>query len=108
MAIDAGTQGSAKAAEALAQDFRNVVADAEELLAALGSDGDAKVKEMKGRVRESLSQARGRLNEFQASAVGSAKAAASATDEYVHQNPWQAVGVSAVIGGLLGYLIGPR
>lgn len=105
--INPGTQSSAKA-EALARDFKNVVADAEELLEALGNEGDAKIKAMKGRVQASLSQARERLGEFQTNVVDSAKAAASATDEYVHHNPWQAVGVSAVIGGLIGYLIGRR
>lgn len=102
-----GTQSSAKA-DALARDFKNVVADAQELLEALGNDGDAKIKAMKGRVQVSLNQARERLGELQANVVDGAKAAASATDEYVHHNPWQAVGVSAVIGGLIGYLIGRR
>jgi len=105
--INPGTQSSAKA-ETLARDFKNVVADAEELLQALGNDGDAKIKAMKGRVEASLNQARERLGEFQTNVVDSAKAAASATDEYVHHNPWQAIGVSAVIGGLIGYLIGRR
>lgn len=102
-----GTQSAAKA-EALARDFKNVVADAEELLQAMGNDGDAKIKAMKSRVQASLNEARERLAELQSSAVQNAKAAASATDEYVHQNPWQAAAVSAVIGGLIGYLIGRR
>jgi len=105
--LNPGTQSPAKA-EALARDFKNVVADAEELLEALGSDGDAKIKAMKSRVQTSLNQAREHLGELQSNVVAQAKAAAGATDEYVHQNPWQAVGVSAVIGGLIGYLIGRR
>lgn len=99
---------SAAKAEALARDFKNVVSDAEELLQALGNDGDAKIKEMKSRVQVSLNEAREHLSEFQTGFVDSAKAAASATDEYIHHNPWQAVGLSVVIGGLVGYLIGRR
>ncbi len=102
-----GTQSSAKA-DALARDLKNVVTDAEELLQAVGNEGDAKIKAMKGRVQATLNQARERLGELQTDVVDSAKAAASATDEYVHHNPWQAIGVSAVIGGLIGYLIGRR
>jgi len=105
--MQTSAQTAAKA-EALAQDFKNVVSDAEELLQALGNDGDAKLKAMKSRVQESLKQARERLNELQATMVEGAKAAANATDEYVHHNPWQAVGISALIGGLIGYLIGRR
>lgn len=102
------SHASAKAADSLTQDFQNVVADAEELLAALGNDTDPKVKAMKTRIQDSLDQARARLDDLQASAVDSAKVAVNATDEYVHQNPWQAVALSAVVGGLVGYLIGRR
>jgi len=99
---------TAASAEALARDFKNVVSDAEELLRALGKDGNAELDEMRTRVRASLDQARDRLGELQSSVVGGAKAAAGATDEYVHHNPWAAVGFSVVVGGLIGYLIGRR
>ncbi len=36
------------------------------------------------------------------------KEAARATDEYVHDHPWQAVGVAAGVGFLLGMLIARR
>ena len=35
-------------------------------------------------------------------AVDQAKAAARATDDYVHDNPWQAIGVAAAVGFLVG------
>ncbi|HYA59943.1 MAG TPA: DUF883 family protein [Burkholderiaceae bacterium] len=105
--IHSSAQTAAKA-DALARDFKNVVSDAEELLRALGNDGDAKIKEMKSRVQESLKQTREQLNELQSSAVDSARVAANATDQYVHHNPWQAVGVSALVGAFVGYLIGRR
>ena len=34
--------------------------------------------------------------------------AADVTDKYVHDNPWQAIGVAAGVGFLLGLLIGRR
>ena len=37
-----------------------------------------------------------------------AKQAARYTDEYVHENPWRAVGVAAGIGLLLGLVLGRR
>ncbi|MDQ1316092.1 MAG: hypothetical protein QG662_2201, partial [Pseudomonadota bacterium] len=36
------------------------------------------------------------------------KAAAKATDEYVHVHPWQAIGVAASVGVVIGLLIGRR
>jgi ElaB/YqjD/DUF883 family membrane-anchored ribosome-binding protein len=40
--------------------------------------------------------------------VRRAKAAATATDDYVHEKPWQAIGVAAAVGLALGVLIGRR
>lgn len=37
-----------------------------------------------------------------------ARAAAQAADDYVHDKPWQSIGVAAGIGFLIGYLIGRR
>ena len=36
------------------------------------------------------------------------RAAARATDDYVHENPWQAVGIGAGVGFLLGLVLGRR
>ena len=36
------------------------------------------------------------------------KAAARATDEYVHESPWTAIGIAAGAGLLIGLLIGRR
>ena len=37
-----------------------------------------------------------------------AKDAARATDDYVHDNPWQAIGVAAVVGFVAGLLMNRR
>ncbi|MBI3068591.1 MAG: DUF883 family protein [Betaproteobacteria bacterium] len=62
----------------LAQDLKIVIADAEELLRATASQAGEKV------------------------------AAARATDEYVHEHPWRAVGIAAGAGLIIGLLIGRR
>jgi ElaB/YqjD/DUF883 family membrane-anchored ribosome-binding protein len=40
--------------------------------------------------------------------VARAKAAGHAADDYVHENPWRAIGVAAGIGVIIGLLIGRR
>ena len=42
------------------------------------------------------------------SMVDKTKAAARATDDFVHDQPWKAVGVAAALGLALGVLIGRR
>ena len=41
-------------------------------------------------------------------AVDRAKAAARVTDDYVRDNPWQALGAAAALGFLIGVLISRR
>ena len=45
---------------------------------------------------------------LEAAVVDKTKAAARATDDFVHEEPWKAVGVAAALGLALGVLIGRR
>jgi ElaB/YqjD/DUF883 family membrane-anchored ribosome-binding protein len=48
------------------------------------------------------------MGELGEAGVEKAKAAAKATDTYVHENPWQAVGVAAGVGFLIGWVLGRK
>ncbi|MCE9641994.1 MAG: YqjD family protein [Betaproteobacteria bacterium] len=92
----------------LVQDFRTVVADAEELLKATASQAGEKVAVARERIQDSLHQAKVKLAEAEDVIVQRSKQAARATDDYVRENPWQAVGAAAGVGLVIGLLIGRR
>jgi ElaB/YqjD/DUF883 family membrane-anchored ribosome-binding protein len=92
----------------LFEDLKTVVQDAEALLQATAAQTGEKIDGARARARESLKQARQRLAATEEQMIGEAKRAAASADEYVHQKPWQAVGVAAGVGLLLGLLIGRR
>lgn len=92
----------------LMADLKLVLADAEALLAATAGDAGEGVAELRGRVQATLLRAKTGLLEAQELVVERAKAAAKATDGYVHENPWKSVGIAAGVGLLLGMLIGRR
>ena len=94
--------------EKLVQDFRTVVADAEELLKATASQAGEKVAVARERIQDSLHQVKVKLAEAEDVIVQRSKQAARATDDYVRENPWQAVGAAAGVGLLIGLLIGRR
>jgi ElaB/YqjD/DUF883 family membrane-anchored ribosome-binding protein len=94
--------------EKLIADFKVVLADAEEMLKATASQTGEKAAEMREKVGDHLKRAKIRLQEEQEKALARTKEVAGATDDYVHDHPWQAVGVGAGIGFLLGLLIGRR
>lgn len=96
----------------LMNDFKVVVADAEALLKATANTGGTKLAEVRAKAEESLSMVKDRMADTQAALLEKTKAAAKATDVYVHENPWKAVGVSAggslLIGLVVGLLISRR
>ena len=94
--------------EEVIADFKTVVADAEALLHATVNQGDEKLAKIRGKAEESLRIVKTRIEDAQAELLARTKAAAKATDAYVHDNPWKAVGVGAGVGFLLGLLIGRR
>lgn len=92
----------------LVADLKVVVADAEELLRATASQAGEKVSAARERIQASLATAKVKLADAERAALEKAKQAARVTDEYVHENPWRAVGIAAVAGLVLGVLIARR
>lgn len=94
--------------EKLFSDLQTVVEDAEALLQATAAQTGERVDGIRERAKASLKQAKTRLQEAEGEAMEQVRAAAANADEYVHANPWQAVGVAAGVGLLLGLLISRR
>ncbi len=102
------TTESAAAREKLAADMKAVIADTEELLRATAGQAGEKIHAARARAEETLRAAKARLAELGEAGVEKAKAAAKATDTYVHENPWQAIGIAAGIGFVIGLLMSRR
>jgi ElaB/YqjD/DUF883 family membrane-anchored ribosome-binding protein len=94
--------------EQLITDFKVVVADAEALLKATANQGGEKLAEVRAKAEESLMVVKARMADAQEALLVKTRAAAKATDVYVHENPWNAVGVAAALGLLIGFLVGRR
>jgi ElaB/YqjD/DUF883 family membrane-anchored ribosome-binding protein len=92
----------------LVQDLKIVVSDAEELLRATASQAGEKAAVAREKIQESLHRAKVKLAEAEDAVIDKTKQAARATDEYVHEHPWRAVGVAAGIGLIIGLLISRR
>src|SRR5208283_217918 len=89
----------------LVADLKVVINDAEELLKITAGQAGEKVAAVRDKVQRGLEQAKAKLVEIEGKAVDQTKAAARATDAYVHENPWKAVGIAAGAGLLFGILI---
>jgi ElaB/YqjD/DUF883 family membrane-anchored ribosome-binding protein len=105
MSTQSARTASEVSKEKLMQDFRVVVADAESLLHATAGLANEKVSAARERVQENLAAAKARLSAAEEAVVAKTKQAAKATDEYVHENPWKAVGIGVGVGLIVGMLI---
>lgn len=92
----------------LVDDFNKVVSDTEALLRALASVPGEKTAALRSSVEANLSAAKQRVRELQGAAVEKTTAAARATDEYVHDNAWAAIGIAAAVGLIIGLVISDR
>jgi len=94
--------------EKLVTDLKVVISDTEELLRATAGAAGEKVSELRERLGVRLRETKERVLDIEAALVDKTKAAARATDDFVHEEPWKAVGVAAALGLALGVLIGRR
>jgi len=92
----------------LISDFKVAVADAEALLKATVNIGGDKLGEVRAKAEDSLSIAKARMSDTQSEVIARTKAAAKASDLYVHNNPWRSIGVATGVGLVVGLLIGRR
>jgi ElaB/YqjD/DUF883 family membrane-anchored ribosome-binding protein len=94
--------------ERLARDVRAMVDDAEQLLR-VGAQGTGEaVAQARSRLERSLGEAKSALVRMERAAVDRACAAGRATDDYVHENPWQAIAAAGALGALVGVLLARR
>ena len=80
------------------------VFDPVELEAALKAGG-GRLEALIDKALTLLKQAKEKASDVQVVVVEKSKQAARATDDYVHDHPWQAVGIAAGIGVVIGLLL---
>ena len=92
----------------LAHDFHDVMTDIDALMAATANQAEGQAGELRARILERLAPLKHRVRDMQHETVERARHAADATDTYVHQHPWQVIGLAAAVGVAVGALIARR
>lgn len=96
------------ARQKLAEDFKALTQDTEELLRATANQTGERVTAARARVEERLREAKGAAEEFRDDVVAQTRAAAQVADHTVRTHPWESVAIAVGIGFLLGMLTGRR
>jgi len=91
--------------KAVRADTELLMRDAQNLFHEAKSLSGEKADALRAQGAAMLDSALTQVQQIQTKAVEKSKALATSTNTYVHDHPWQAVGVAAVVGTLVGLLI---
>jgi len=93
------------AADPAVAELNRIVEQAETLLRSLGEQTGEAADSVRERVTDTLNQAKSRLAATASEAEKAAVTLADRADDFVHRNPWQAVALAALLGGVVTFLI---
>ena len=90
------------------EDLRLVMSDAVELLRATVNQAGEGAAAARARIQDSLQTVKARMATAEDAAIERTHQAVKEAEQYVHDNPWQAIGISACAGLIVGMLIAKR
>lgn len=89
-------------------EFNNLLSDVEDLMSRVGDSVDPEISRIRAKVESGLADARQMLSDGAEQVQRQAREAVNASGRYVSDNPWTAVGIAALTGLTVGYLISRR
>jgi ElaB/YqjD/DUF883 family membrane-anchored ribosome-binding protein len=85
-------------------EIKNLIADVEDLMARIADLKDADVVRVRGKVQHAIDAAKQSLADGAGSIRRQAQDIATTADDYVRDSPWQAIGIAALVGAVVGIL----
>lgn len=89
-------------------DLKAIIADSEELLKAAATVSGESFTGTRAKFEEKLQRAKHALADASQPVFDKARQSTKAADDYVHGNPWTAIGIAAAAGALIAFLTARR
>jgi ElaB/YqjD/DUF883 family membrane-anchored ribosome-binding protein len=93
---------------AVSREFHNLLNDFEQLISQTTAMTSEDLARAKAQLGERISQAKHSLENAGDKLGDRARQSVAVTNEYVHEQPWKAIGIAAAIGLLLGVAVTRR
>jgi ElaB/YqjD/DUF883 family membrane-anchored ribosome-binding protein len=100
--------GARKVKDSAGGEFKNLISDVEDLVTRVADVKDPDIARIRDKVTDAIASARDAISSRADSLRRQATDAASTTDDFVRDSPWQAIGIAALVGVAVGYLAGRR
>lgn len=106
-------RGAARAAPrqarlAVNQEVRKLIADVEDLIRRVGDAADPELARLRSKVESTIATTKKAVSDGAEQAQRQAEEALAAADRYVRDQPWEAIGIAALAGVAVGFLLGRR
>jgi ElaB/YqjD/DUF883 family membrane-anchored ribosome-binding protein len=113
MSTNSNTMGTVaskagKVAENASSEFQNFIADVEDLVKETTTLTGEDLTRAKAKLSARLAEAKDSVVEMGGEIAQRARNGAKATDDYVHEQPWKAIGAGAAVGLLIGFALARR
>ena len=98
------SEGVSDIKAAASGEIKNLIADVEDLMARIADLKDADVMRVRGKVQRAVDATKQSLADGAETIRQHAQNVASTADDYVRESPWQAIGIAALVGAVVGIL----
>jgi len=98
------SDGAGNIKTAASAEIKSLIADVEDLVARIADLKDADVARVRNKVLRAVDAAKESLSDSADTLRRQAQSAVTTADDYVHDSPWQAVGIAALVGAMVGIL----
>jgi ElaB/YqjD/DUF883 family membrane-anchored ribosome-binding protein len=85
-------------------EIKSLIADVEDLMARIADLKDADVVRVRGKVQRAVDATKQSLADGAETIRQHAQNVATTADDYVRESPWQAIGIAALVGAVVGIL----
>src|ERR1700722_4417357 len=85
-------------------EIKSLIADVEDLMARIADLKDADVVRVRSKVQRAVEATKQTLADGADTIRQHAQTVANTADDYVRESPWQAIGIAALVGAVVGIL----
>jgi ElaB/YqjD/DUF883 family membrane-anchored ribosome-binding protein len=93
---------------ATSSEIKSLIADVEDLVAKIADLNDADVIKVRSKVQNAIASAKESIADSADTLRQQAQRVAGTADDFVHDSPWLAVGIAALVGVLIGLVAARR
>jgi ElaB/YqjD/DUF883 family membrane-anchored ribosome-binding protein len=104
----AAREAARQARVAANQEVRKLIADVEELIRRVADAADPELARLRAKVESTVATTKRAISDGTEQVQRQAKDAFEASDRYVRDQPWEAIGIAAIAGLAIGLLVGRR